>query len=161
MARKTTLEERILITELHEVGYNQREIADQTGWSLATVRKWCRRGRDGRAALDSHMGRPATGPLSSYPARVRRTLLAWRERHPSWGAKTLRHELLQDGRFTPEEVPSRPQIARFLHAAGLTRRYEVHRALPESQRQVPEAAHVEWEMDAKGYQVVPDVGVIA
>jgi transposase len=161
MGRITTLEERILINELSAAGYTDPEIAEQLGWSRATVRKWRRRGVQGREHLESHLGRPVTGELSSYPAHVRQTLLAWRAAHPTWGAKTLHHELRASQAFAPEEVPSRAQIGRFLHAQGLTRRYEPHAPLPQSDKQTPRAPHEEWEMDAKGYQPVPEVGLIA
>jgi transposase len=161
MGHTTTLEERVLIKELSAAGKTDSEIAEQLGWSRWTIRKWRRRGKQGRAALESHMGRPVSGELSSYPAHVRQTILAWRAAHPQWGAKTLRHELLQDESFVAEEVPSRAQIGRFLQAQGLTRPYEPHAALPHSDKQPPHAPHEEWEMDAKGYQPVPEVGMIA
>ncbi len=161
MARITTLEERLLINELAEAGYSHGEIAEHTGWSYSTVRKWLRRGRQGREHLESTMGRPAQGVLSSYPARVRRTIRAWREAHPGWGAKTLRHELLENDSFLPKEVPSQPRIARFLRVEGFTRRYEPHRQLPDSSRREATAPHIEWEMDAKGHQIIPDIGVTA
>lgn len=63
MGRTTTLEERVLFRELARAGHTDVEIAEQTGWSLPTVRKWRRRGSRGRQALVSVMGRPLIGAL--------------------------------------------------------------------------------------------------
>ena len=80
MSKRTTLEDRLQIVSLAEVGWSDPQIAEQTGWSVHTVRKWRRRGqRQGRAGLASPMGRPAKGPLSTYPANIRHTLKTLRE----------------------------------------------------------------------------------
>lgn len=157
----TILEERVRINELAQAGYTDREIAQQIGCSLWTVRKWRRRFRDqGRQALASEMGRPAAGFLSTYPAVIRETLHAWRKAHPGWGAKTLWAELAGDERRKEQKLPSQRSIGRFLEAEGLTRSYERHSELPQSVRSAPQAPHEEWELDARGHEYVPDVGVI-
>jgi len=43
----------------------------------------------------------------------------------------------------------------------LTRTYHKHRELPHTTAPASQAPHEEWEMDARGYQWVPEVGVIA
>src|SRR5512134_2102183 len=64
----TTLEDRLHIVELARTGHTAAQIAAQTGWSLATIRKWQRRIRQqGRAALSSALGRPTRGALSAFP----------------------------------------------------------------------------------------------
>lgn len=160
MSRVTTLEERILFCELAGAGHTDREIAEQTGWSIWTVRKWRRRGRQGRKALVSKMGRPATGALSTYPPIIRETLRAWRKAHPGWGPKTLRAELEMKERFKGQRLPSQRSIARFLKEEDLTRPYERHTVLPRSTRSAPQAPHEEWEMDTRGQERIADVGMI-
>lgn len=161
MGRTTTLEERVLIHELAQAQHTDREIAEQVDWSVSTVRKWRRRGgRQGRQALASAMGRPATGALSTYPPLIRETLRAWRKAHPGWGPKTLRAELEADERFQGQCLPSRTSIASFLHQEDLTGPHERHRSLPHTARAAPQAAHEEWEMDARGYAHVPHVGLV-
>lgn len=161
MMKQTTLAERHEIMELAQAGLTDREIAEQIGWSLPTVRKWRRRGqRQGRSGLKSSMGRPPKGALSTFPAPLRETLRRWREAHPGWGPKTLRAELGQDSAFKQQKLPDPSSIGRFLREQGLSRPYERHSQLPEEKKTAAQAAHEVWEMDARGYEYVPDVGVI-
>ena len=162
MSKRTTLEDRWQIISLAEVGWSDPQIAEQTGWSVHTVRKWRRRGqRQGRAGLASQMGRPAKGPMSSYPETTRDSLKVLREAHPGWGAKTLRVELERDAHLTGQRLPSEASIARFLKAEGLSHPYERHHDLPEPDRQPAEEPHAVWEMDARGYSKVPEAGIIS
>ena len=162
MSKRTMLEDRLQIVSLAEAGWSDPQMAKQTGWSVHTVRKWRRRGqRQGRAGLASPMGRPAKGPLSTYPANIRHTLKTLREAHPGWGAKTLRVELERDAHLVGQAPPSVASIERFLKAEGLSRVYEKHHELPEPDRQPAEQPHEVWEMDARGYSKIPEAGVIS
>ena len=162
MGRTTTIEERVLICELSEVGFTDREIAEQMGWTRWTVRKWRRRGHEGRKALASAIGRPATGILSMFSASIPETLRSWREAHPGWGPKTLRAELESDEHFKGQKLPSLRSIAAFLKQEGLTRSYERHSDLPQTARAaIVRAPHELWELDARGHEQIPDVGVVA
>ncbi|MCP4308256.1 MAG: transposase [bacterium] len=162
MSKRTTLEDRLQIVGLAEAGLTDPQIAEQIGWSKHTVRKWRRRGqRQGRAGLASTMGRPRRGALSEYPGKVRATLKRWREAHPGWGAKTLHAELLKDPAFTGQRTPSAASIGRFLREQNLTRSYEKHSAIAEPDHRPAEEPHEVWEMDARGYSRVPDVGVVS
>jgi hypothetical protein len=107
------------------------------------------------------MGRPVIGALSSYPVRLRETLRAWRVAHPGWGPKTLRAELEADERFEGQRLPSLSGIANFLKEQDLARSYERHSELPQSTSQATSAPHEEWEMDSRGQERVPDIGIIA
>ncbi len=160
MGRMTTLEERMLFRSLAQAGHTDCEIAEQTDWSLSTVRKWRRRGERGRQALVSFMGRPARGALSTYPPLIRETIRAWRIAHPGRGPKTLRADLEVEDCFKGQRLPSVRSIARFLRKEGLTRPYERHSELPRSARAVPQAPHEEWEMDARGQERIPNVGIV-
>ena len=162
MGRRTTIEERVLICELSEIGHTDREIGEQMGWSRWTVRKWHRRGREGRKALASAMGRPATGILSTFLAFIPETLKFWQEAHPGWGPKTLRAELKTDEHFKGQKLPSLRSIAAFLKQERLTRPYERHSDLPQTTRAaMAKAPHELWEMDARGHEQILDVGVVA
>ncbi len=167
MPNPTTVEERLHIVERSEAGLTDPQIAEETGRSVHTVRKWRRRGtRLGRGALVSQMGRPKKGALSSFPRVLRERLLAWRKAHPGWGSKTLRAELEASCEDVAEEkeeedlLPSRSSIGRFLKEEELiTRSYEKHSALPASS--APHGAtapHQLWEMDARGNEKVDDIG---
>lgn len=158
----TDLQDRVTIDRLAQVGYTDPQIAAAVGWKVRTVRKWRHRAqRHGRKRLVSIMGRPATGALSSYPSLIRETLRAWRIAHPGWGPKTLRAELEADERFKGRQLPPLSGIAGFLKEQDLTRPYERHSELPQPRSQAASGPHEEWEMDSRGQEYVPDVGVIA
>ena len=162
MGRRTTIEERVLICELSEIGFTDRGIGEQMGWSRWTVRKWRRRGREGRKVLASAIGRPASGILSAFSASIPETLKFWREAHPGWGPKTLRAELEKDERFKGQKLPSLRSIAAFLKQEEMTRSYERHSDLPQTARvAMAKAPHELWELDARGHEQIPDVGVVA
>lgn len=161
--RTTTLEERLLIGSLGTAGLPASEIAARVGCSVATVRKWRARGRQGPAALVSQMGRPRQGPLVPRTLRareLREAVRRWRQQHPGWGPKTLRAELARAPAFAAGPLPSRATLARFLRAEGLSRRYRHRVPLPVVPRQRPQAPHELWEMDARGAAPVPDLGVV-
>lgn len=162
MSRITTLQDRATIDQLAQLGYTDRQIAAKIRWKVRTVRKWRRRiQQQGHKGLVSKIGRPGTGILSTCPASIREALRAWRVAHPGWGAKTLLAELKADERYRDCELPGRSTIARFLAAEDLTRPYARHSELPQAESQDAQACHEEWEMDARGQQLIPDIGVIA
>lgn len=150
------------IVALAKAGHNDSDIAERSGWSVSTVRKWRRREAElGLKGLASQMGRPATGSMSTFSSEIEETLRAWREAHPGWGPLTLRVELEEDLFWHDKALPSRTTIARWLKEARLTRRYERHQELPQPSSTSAEAPHEEWELDARGHGKVPGVGVVA
>jgi transposase len=158
----TTLQERVMIQELTRSGLSDRRIAQQMGLGLSTVRKWRRKGqRYGTAGLVSQMGRPAKGFMSTFSQAIINPLRSWREAHPGWGPKTLRTELLQEAAFQGQRLPSQATITRWLKQEGRSRPYEKHQDLPCECLSPAQACHEEWEMDARGYERIPGVGVVA
>jgi hypothetical protein len=88
--QQTTFEERILIKELASTGMSDATIGACLGCSVWTVRKWRRiAGQQGRVGLSRHMGRPATGDLSTVAVELQTRLLSLRLAHPGWGPNTL------------------------------------------------------------------------
>ena len=160
--RTTTLEERVTIAERVRAGQSSREIAEGLGRPLATVRKWRQRyQREGRTGLSSQMGRPAAGALAKTPAEMKDALLELREKHPGWGAQTLRLEIAKDVRFTGRRIPSRARIAAYLKEQQKVRKYERHQELPEPKAQPVQRPHQEWEMDAQGVTRVAGLGKVS
>ena len=158
---KTEVADRIRINELVAAGQNDPTIAQAVAWSQWTVRKWRRRYRDqGRAGIQTKMGRPKKGAMSTFPAEMRETLLYWRREHPGWGAKTLRTELEMTEQFKAKQLPSLRSLNRLLEEHNLLRSQETHSPLPQPDRDGPQAAHEEWEIDARGHQYIPEVGVV-
>lgn len=158
----TTLEERVMIAERVQAGQSSREIADALERPLATVRKWRQRYRqDGRTGLSSRMGRPANGALASVSGEMKEALLELREKHPGWGAQTLRLEIAKDERFADLKIPSRARIAAYLKERNKVRKYEHRQGLPEAQVQPVQRPHQEWEMDAQGVTTVAGLGKVS
>jgi transposase len=158
----TTLQERVLIGELNQAGLSDSQIAKALGLSLSTVRKWRRRlQRQGTAGLVSQRGRPASGAMSSFSQTVIEAVGNWRRVHPGWGPKTLRSQLGCAPDLAAKRLPSQVVIARWLRQKGLSRSYQKHRLLPQEAASSADFCHEEWEMDARGQEKIPDVGVVA
>jgi hypothetical protein len=157
----TTFQERLDITERAAAGQSDPAIA-ALGCSVWTVRKLRRRGQhQGCIGLNSHMGRPITGALSTLPTGMREAILQMRRTHPGRGPRTLLAELLVDPRWADHPLPSRSRIAALLKAEKLTRRYQKHSDLSTSPIQLEGALHNEWELDAQGRMHVAGVGNVS
>ena len=111
----TSFQVRFEIMEQASAGLNDTQIATALGCLLWTVRKWRRRAlKRGRVGLASQMGRPASGPMSTFPKALEQAILHLRERHPGWGPTTLLVALKTDVYWCDQPLPSRAQVARFL-----------------------------------------------
>ena len=158
----TSFQTRLEISEQAAAGLNDPQIATRVGCSVWTVRKWRRRSRhQGRVGFTSQMGRPATGPVSTFPTALKETILHLRQLHPGWGPDTLLVELKTDISWHDQPLPSRAQIARLLKHAGLTRRYQPHNDLLQPPRTELRSPHEEWQMDAQGIMRVEGVGKVS
>ena len=165
MARRgdmTSLAERLTIRDRAAEGATDATIARELHRSIWTIRKWRRRGQTGTmTALATRLGRPADGPLSTWPADLKAHILSLRRTHPGWGALTIRVELQRDPAWKGQRLPSRARIGALLHAAGLTRRHQHHTTLPEPDHPPNPAPHERWKLDAKGPAAVTGVGVVS
>lgn len=160
--KTTTFQQRLEITERAQAGQTDPQIAQATGWSVSTVRKWRRRFiKEGRAGLSSKIGRPTTGPLGTVGTALSQTILQLRKQHPGWGAETILVELKRDPRWVGQRLPSRARIAAALKQAGLTKRYRHHSELAQPKRQSLQTPHQEWQMDAQGEYEVAGVGKVS
>jgi putative transposase len=158
----TTFQTRLEISEYAAAGLNDTQIATAVGCSVWTVRKWRRRSlKRGRVGFTSQMGRPATGPLSTFPAELKQTILQLRKLHPGWGPMALLSALKMDAYWRTQPLPSRARIARLLKQAGLTRRYQPHHDLLQPPRAELSTPHQEWQMDAQGIMRVEGVGRVS
>ncbi len=156
-----SLQERMLIQELAKAGFSDRQIAERLDKRPATVRKWRRRGqRAGSGALVVPMGRPKRGSLSSFPAGLVSEIERMRKQHPGWGPKTLLAELRRKPAYAGQALPEKSSIARWLKQSGQAKAYEKHQDLPTAPALLAKTCHEEWEMDARGQEKIPRVGVI-
>ncbi|MFL5707116.1 MAG: helix-turn-helix domain-containing protein [Ktedonobacteraceae bacterium] len=93
----TTFQTRLEISEYAAAGWDDPQIATAVGCSVWTVRKWRRRWRKlGRVGFTSQMGRPVTGPMSTFPYALKEAILHLRKLHPGWGPATLLTALKTD-----------------------------------------------------------------
>jgi putative transposase len=115
----------------------------------------------GRVGFKSPMGRPAAGPLSTFPKKLQETILHLRKLHPGWGPNTRLAALKMDVYWGNQPLPSRARIATLLKQAGLTRRYQPHHDLLQPSRTSLSAPHQEWQMDAQGIMRVEGVGKVS
>ena len=70
--RMTTVHQRQEMARLAAAGQPYQVIADQTGVSFWTVRKWVRQANQGGLpALLTHFGRPAIGPMAGFDPLIR------------------------------------------------------------------------------------------
>lgn len=160
--QRTTFQTRLEISEHAAAGLNDTQIEAVVGCSVWTIRKWQRRSRKrGRVGLTSHLGRPATGPLSTFPHELTEVILHLRKLHPGWRPATLLVTLQTDPFWCDQPLPSRAQIARLLKQTGLTRRYQPHHELPQPPQVELVAPHQEWQMDAQGIMRVTAVGKVS
>jgi transposase len=158
----TSYPERLRIGELSQKGLTDRQIAAQLGFSIPTIRKWRRKLKQGgKAAVLSSMGRPKCGPLGSFAIEMVKQLKGWCRQHPGWGAKTLRIELSLCEAFQNQNLPSRASLARWLKQQGEVRLYEKHSTLPKTPTCSAQACHEEWELDARGYSSIPNLGLVS
>jgi hypothetical protein len=159
-----SVDTRLQIAKGSELGKGNAEIAREAGCSIGAVRKWRRRlKRDGQrvALLSTRSGRAQRGALSSFDTDFVDRLKYMREGHPGWGPKTLLAELRRDESLDGRNLPSRSSVARWLRAQAYVQRYQRHQALPDGERPAGVSRpHHLWELDARGQEYVPEVGVI-
>lgn len=122
------------------------------GVSRQTAYKWLVRFRaNGARALKDRSRRPFVNAVITDARWLRRVRRA-RLKHPTWGARKLRHVLLQ--KFGEEGAPATATISRWLRRWGLARGRKRVRRGPVVLRKglhVPSACHQVWTVDFKGW----------
>lgn len=160
MGTRTTYEERCAIVTGAGAGETAQESANRFHVQRATVHKWRQaEAHGGDRALRPKMGRPATGAMSTLGTAMQERIRQMRNAHPGWGAVTLRVEPERE-RVAAERLPSVATINRFLKQEQRTQRPEPHRLLSSTTRQQAEAPHELWQMDARGFGAIPNVGMV-
>ena len=114
--------------------------------------------------LSPPMGRPSTGIGSSFEPSLIRRIMDYRFKHPYWGAKTIRAELVHSDGYLATDLPSERTVADLLKARCGVESRAKHRPLDSPQPVLAHLAHECWQMDDKGvefYAGVGHVGLIA
>ena len=91
MQKRTTLADREEIVALKRSGLTYRQISCKTGWSKETVRRVWRAYRDHSSVglLAKPLGRPATGPMSTFDPLVRYAALRLKLEHRKHGPDVI------------------------------------------------------------------------
>jgi transposase InsO family protein len=129
-----------------------KELCQRFGISRQTAYKWRKLYRSGRLeSLQDRSRRPQRAARKTKPLWLRR-LRRWRERHPSWGGRKLRHQMIE--RFGHSGAPSVATMTRWLKRWGLSRGRIRRRRGPTLKRplaRAPKACHDVWTVDFKGW----------
>lgn len=163
MAQYTSYADRQEMVALHQQGYSYRQIVQRTGWSFETVRKICRAyKRAGDSGIQfQRLGRPASGPLSTFDPLVRWASLRIKCQHPGWGPEVVRAELATRPWARRVKLPGASQIGAYFSQFGerlVTVR--AHKQLPQAEPLAPalRVVHGCWQMDADERVVLPGYG---
>ena len=97
---------RLEISEYAAAGLNDTDRSGSRllcvdGTQVATTRQSA-----GTRWLAKLMGRPATGPVSTFPHALLETMLRLRKLHPGWGPATLLAALQTDPYWRDQPLPS-------------------------------------------------------
>ena len=163
MAAYTSYADRQTIVMLREQGHSYREIAHTTGWRYETVRKICRRyRREGPSALQpAPLGRPRTGPLSTFDPKVRFAVLKHTRQHPGWGPDIVRAELAQRAWAPQVKLPSASSIGTYFSQFGarlVTKRPHTRLSAAEPREPANRVVHGCWQLDADEQVRLPGYG---
>ena len=113
-----------------------------------------------KANLQSTMGRPRKGCLSSFLPIVSERIVSIRKKHPGWGADTILADLQLDTSLKGIALPRPNTIALFLKSKGLVKKYEKNIPLPESQLHPATSVHHIWQIDGQGATSVEGIGKV-
>jgi putative transposase len=137
------------VTECQTGYWTMTDLCAEYGISRKTGYKWLARyDVSGPRGLHDQSRRPRHHPQATAAALVE-ALVAWRTRHPRWGATKL---LAVAARHAPDaDWPSRSTVCAQLKARGLTRPpRRRHRPAPGPRPRAPRTANEVWTTDFKG-----------
>ena len=157
--RATTVQQRQEMARLTDQGASYQSVADQTGVSFWTVRKWVRQARQGGlSALVTTFGRPATGSMSSFDPLVRYVALRLKRQHRTWGAAYVVKKMGKRSSLKGQKLPSPTTVWRYWRSFG--DRLLPKRHPPQPKQPPAGVVHGVWQMDTKESVLVAGVGVV-
>ena len=115
-----------------------------------------------RESLESKLGRPIKGALSTCSKKIRTQISKFRRNHEGWGATSILVELELEKGFAKNELPSVDAVNRYLKEQGFIKtkipsgKFPVGKCKTKIKR-----AHDLWEMDAEGAVYVKGLGYIS
>ncbi len=165
MKRYTSYTDRQEIVALREQGYSYQAIVQETGWGYEVVGKICRAYQElsQEALTPQRLGRPATGPLSSFAPVAKFACLRIKRRHLRWGPDIVLAELATRSWAPGMKLPSTSRIGAYFSQFG-DRLVKVrpHKQLPQENPIEPALcfAHACWQMDMDERIELPGCGLV-
>jgi hypothetical protein len=157
--RTTTVQQRQEMARLADQGESCQAVAQQSGVSFWTARKWIRQARrGGLAALVTTFGRPATGPMSAFAPLVRYVALRLKRQHRTWGAAYVVKKMDEHPSLKGKRLPSPTTVWHYWRSFGDRLFPKRHPAQPR--RPPAGVAHGVWQMDTKESVPIAGVGVV-
>ncbi len=111
-----------------------------------------------KSTLESKLGRPKRGVLSSYPAGLVARIKRLRVNNEGWGAISILIELEEEYGYSKTELPGEASINRYLKQEGFIKEFIPANKLPEKPFKKARRVHQLWEMDAQGATEVGGIG---
>lgn len=152
MMRRTTRADQQQIIALKKVGQSHQFVSEATGWSIETVRKvWDNHRRTEKTGLSpAKVGRPATGPLSTFDPLVRYVALRRKLERPNAGPDVILADMAVRRSLRGLRLPSSSSLGIIFSSFGdrlVTPRR--HLQLPGQSSTLPSAtaAHECWLLD--------------
>ncbi len=164
MKKYTDYAARQEIITLRTQGYSYRAIAQETGWSFGAIGKICRAYQQDQAAalVPARLGRPATGPLSTFDPLVRFACLRIKCQHARWGPDVVLAELAKQPWAQALKLPRASRIGVYFSLFGdRLLRPRAHKQLPQAKPVEPalRCAHGCWQMDMDERVELPGYGL--
>jgi transposase len=149
------VEQRLDAVRAVLAGASVTEVAAAVGVSRVSVHAWLQRYLlEGVAGLADRSHRPRSSPLQASD-EVSVVVAEMRRRHPRWGAKRIRMELLKNPP-TEVTVPSSSTVNRILVRHGLVVQRKRKRPRASYQRWERPAAMQLWQIDIVGGVMLVD-----
>jgi transposase InsO family protein len=151
----SVVEQRLDAVRLVLAGATVTEVAARVGVSRQTVHCWLSRYlAEGVAGLVDRSRRPNSCPRRCS-GDVEVVVVEMRRKHPGWGAKRIRMQLLKAG---GEAVPAERTINRILSRHGLLEHRARKRRRESFKRWQRDAPMQLWQMDIVGGVMIVDAG---
>ena len=158
--KRTSLSEKLAICTGIKWGKSYAQIAEELDLTERVVRKWGQKAKKNQS-LESVMGRPKTGVLSSFSSLIGQDIDNYRPGDGGWSAKTIAIELSLDPRLEGESKPSISSINKYLSKRGKRKRQDKHSLLLTAPIIAATRPHQAWQMDSEGTKQVQGLGWVS
>lgn len=114
-----------------------------------------------KGSVETIMGRPKSGVLSSFPKEHAILIESIRENNEGFGPDTILEEIKDEYKILGSQLPNRSTVARYLKEKGYVKRYEKHSEMPVVSLFKPKQPHEIWQLDGRGNEEAKGIGTVA